>query len=220
MKLHWALAAADERGLIHRDIKPANIWLEGKKGRVKILDFGLARAIGEEGQITQQGAIVGTPAYMAPEQGQGKSLDGRCDLFSLGCVLYRLATGELPFRGSDMVSTLMAVATENPAPPVSLNLELPVELSDFIMQLLAKNQKDRPESAQAVADTLAEMARERAFPVWTNVGVRRVPGPISPAGPRRRYRRSLFLAVALVLLVSVGYWLRATFYALKRRMER
>ncbi len=154
------LAAAHERGLIHRDIKPANVWLEGKKGRVKILDFGLARAATGEAHLTQSGAIVGTPAYMAPEQAQGKNLDPRADLFSLGCVLYRTATGEAPFRGADMISTLMAVATENPAPPVSLNVEMPAELSDLIMQLLAKKPEDRPESAQALAEILERMAHE------------------------------------------------------------
>src|SRR5262249_24075084 len=96
------LAAAHKRGLIHRDIKPANIWLEAQAGepgpfdtagRVKILDFGLARSSAQEGQITQQGTILGTPEYMAPEQVEGRSLDHRCDLFSLGCVLYRMATG-------------------------------------------------------------------------------------------------------------------------------
>ena len=91
------LAAAHKKGLIHRDIKPANLWLE-ETGRVKILDFGLARAAADSGQLTQSGAIIGTPAYMAPEQVDGKTLDARCDLFSLGCVLYRLSTGELPFQ--------------------------------------------------------------------------------------------------------------------------
>ena len=81
------LAAAHDKGLIHRDIKPANIWLEGKKGRVKILDFGLARAAADDSHLTQTGAILGTPAYMAPEQAGGEKVDPRCDLFSLGCVL-------------------------------------------------------------------------------------------------------------------------------------
>src|SRR5580658_9826283 len=88
-----ALGAAHASGLIHRDIKPGNIWLEAPRGRVKILDFGLARAASQDAGLTQQGAIVGTPAYMAPEQARGASVDARCDLFSLGVVLYRLCTG-------------------------------------------------------------------------------------------------------------------------------
>ncbi len=176
-----ALAAAHRRDLIHRDIKPANIWLEAEPppssgaaasasasstagGRVKILDFGLARAVGGGGQLTQHGAILGTPAYMAPEQAQGKDLDGRCDLFSLGCVLYRLATGEPAFRGNDVVSTLMAVATEEPPPPASLNVELPAELSDLVMRLLAKDPDQRPPSAGAVAESLQEIEK-RLCPV-------------------------------------------------------
>jgi serine/threonine protein kinase len=93
------LAAAHRHGFIHRDIKPANLWLEGEARRVKILDFGLARAASEEAALTQSGAIVGTPQYMAPEQAGGAPVDTRCDLFSLGCVLYRLCTGILPFKG-------------------------------------------------------------------------------------------------------------------------
>jgi serine/threonine protein kinase len=96
------LAAAHEHGLIHRDIKPGNVWLDRRSGRVKILDFGLARGTGQtdEPQLTLAGSIIGTPAYMAPEQAQGQTLDGRCDLFSLGCILFRSLTGVLPFPGS------------------------------------------------------------------------------------------------------------------------
>jgi serine/threonine protein kinase/formylglycine-generating enzyme required for sulfatase activity/lysophospholipase L1-like esterase/DNA-directed RNA polymerase subunit RPC12/RpoP len=150
------LAAAHEKGLVHRDIKPANLWLEAPKGRVKILDFGLARAAADNAQLTQQGAIIGTPAYMAPEQAAGTPVDGRCDLFSLGCVLYRLATGQLPFKGNDTVSTLVAVATENPRPPGELRPELPARLSELILQLLAKKPEGRPASAKVVAEALRD----------------------------------------------------------------
>jgi len=205
------LAAAHERGLIHRDIKPANVWLEGKKGRVKILDFGLARAANDEAHLTQSGAFVGTPAYMAPEQAQGKNIDPRSDLFSLGCVLYRMATGKIPFRGAYIHSTLMAVATENPAPPVSLNFELPTELSDLIMQLLAKNPEDRPESAQAVAETLGRMALDRQPPKAAKTGARQKEPKVAKPGARpvrsRRGRRIAVAVVGLALLVPLGYWL-------------
>ena len=93
------LAAAHAVGLVHRDIKLANLWLEAPKGRVKILDFGLARATAQDAGLTQQGTIIGTPAYMAPEQARGDNVDARSDLFSLGVVLYRLCCGKQPFQG-------------------------------------------------------------------------------------------------------------------------
>jgi hypothetical protein len=158
------LAAAHAQGLIHRDIKPANLWLEGERRRVKVLDFGLARAAAGDSQLTQSGVIVGTPAYMAPEQAAGKPVDGRCDLFSLGCVLYRCSTGELPFRGPDTISTLMAVAMEQPRPPRAANADVPPALSDLIMRLLAKNPAGRPASARDVQLALEVIAREPAAP--------------------------------------------------------
>jgi serine/threonine protein kinase/DNA-directed RNA polymerase subunit RPC12/RpoP len=151
------LAAAHACGLVHRDIKPANLWLEEGTGRVKILDFGLARAAQDNAHLTQSGAIIGTPAYMAPEQANGNTVDGRTDLFSLGCVLYRLSTGSLPFKGSDALSTLVAIATENPRAPRELNPALPPRLSDLVMQLLEKDPGKRPASADQVAARLASL---------------------------------------------------------------
>lgn len=156
------LAGAHKRGLIHRDIKPANIWLEAETNRVKILDFGLARTTGDQAHLTHQGAIVGTPAYMAPEQGKGQEVDQRCDLFSLGCVLYRMATGRAPFSGTDVVSTLVSVATETPRPPQVLEPGLPMALSELIMSMLAKDAANRPVSAQAVAVALDHIAIGRS----------------------------------------------------------
>lgn len=155
------LAAAHQRGLIHRDIKPANLWLEGESARVKILDFGLARSAAGESNLTQEGAIIGTPSYMAPEQAGG-TVDARVDLFSLGVVLYQMFTGTLPFKGVDTVSTLVAVAMHHPDPPAAVNPRVPLTLSDFVMKLLEKEPANRPASASKVVETLAKLERQAA----------------------------------------------------------
>ena len=152
------LAAAHAKGLIHRDVKPANIWLEGPAGHVKILDFGLARARSDQGNLTQSGAIIGTPAYMAPEQAGGEAVDHHCDLFSLGCVLYRTCTGEMAFKGANTMAILSALALHDPLPPAELNAEVPVELSDLVMELLSKKANGRPKSARMVVERLKELA--------------------------------------------------------------
>ncbi len=150
------LAAAHKLGLVHRDIKPGNVWLEAPNGRVKILDFGLAKPVEgtDSAELTAMGSLVGTPAYMAPEQGRGQTLDGRADLFSLGCVLYRLCTGKLPFARSTLMSILIAVATEEPTPVRELNPNVPEPLAELIRRLMAKNAADRPVNAQAVVKEL------------------------------------------------------------------
>ncbi len=188
-----ALAAAHEHGLIHRDIKPANMFLEvvrrpnpAVRARVKLLDFGLAWVKQQEGRLTQKGMIVGTPAYMAPEQTQGQAVDFRCDLFSLGCVLYQAATGRRPFDRSDVVSTLLAVANDTPPAPHTLDGKIPVAFSELVMQLLAKNPADRVTSASALAQALAELER----------GTVLVPVPASApvARPRRPLPQGNWLA--------------------------
>jgi WD40 repeat protein/serine/threonine protein kinase len=151
------LAAAHKAGLIHRDIKPTNIWLEGPQARVKILDFGLARAASQDAGLTQPGAIIGTPSYMAPEQASGEAVDARCDLWSLGVVLYRMGTGTLPFRGKDTVSTLLAVAMNEPLAPAEIKPEVPAGLSELVMRLLAKNRDQRIASADEVIQALQEL---------------------------------------------------------------
>lgn len=153
------LAAAHARGLIHRDIKPDNLWLEAQTGRIKILDFGLARVNTDSAQLSQAGVILGTPAFMAPEQARGDSVDHRADLFSLGCVLYWLCTNERPFKGPDVLSTLTALASHDPQPPQTLSVDIPAALSELIMQLLQKDPGRRPAFSQAVADSLAAIER-------------------------------------------------------------
>jgi serine/threonine protein kinase len=157
------LAAAHERGLVHRDIKPANLWLEAGDGapegpfpggRVKVLDFGLARAASSTARVTQEGVVVGTPAYMAPEQAHDQAVDGRADLFSLGAVLYHLLTGRPPFGGENTLAVLRAVAEDQPPPPRELDPAVPAALSDLVMRLLAKRPDDRPGSAREVVKAL------------------------------------------------------------------
>jgi WD40 repeat protein/tRNA A-37 threonylcarbamoyl transferase component Bud32 len=148
------LHAAHRCGLIHRDIKPANIWLDSDTGRVKILDFGLARAQEEEIKLTQENAVIGTPAFMAPEQARGEPLTAQSDLFSLGCVLYFMASGQLPFKASTTIATLNAINTSQPPAPAAANSKIPKELSRVIMKLLEKQPADRPASALVVAEFL------------------------------------------------------------------
>ncbi|MFN4259112.1 MAG: serine/threonine-protein kinase, partial [Gemmataceae bacterium] len=157
------LSAAHDQGLIHRDIKPSNLWVEPVKGgRVKILDFGLARSVENDAHLTQEGVFLGTPQYMAPEQAQGGAVDARCDLFSLGVVLYRMTTGELPFVGQDVTSTLMSVVMHQPAPVQEINPAIPAALSDLTMRLLEKDREKRPASAAEMIGALTEIERELA----------------------------------------------------------
>ncbi|MCE9567872.1 MAG: protein kinase [Planctomycetes bacterium] len=159
------LAAAHEKGLVHRDIKPANIWLEGKKLRVKVLDFGLARLASEtgdnteheDGPVTYEGAIIGTPSYMSPEQGRGATVDARTDLWSLGIMLYQMTTGELPFQGANTLAILNSLAMQNPPAPIERNPAVSSVLSHLVMRLLAKDPALRPPSADAIAEELRQI---------------------------------------------------------------
>jgi serine/threonine protein kinase len=161
-EISLGLSAAHRLGLVHRDVKPGNIWLESPAGRVKILDFGQARAEHEDVQITQSGAIMGTPAFMSPEQAEGEPVGAASDLFSLGCVLYRICSGRLPFEGKTILSVLSALASQTPRPPLDLRSDLPAELSALIMRLLEKSPLLRPGSAQEVADALRAIERRLA----------------------------------------------------------
>jgi serine/threonine protein kinase len=154
------LSAAHAKGLIHRDVKPRNIWLEGPAGHVRLLDFGLARAVQADVEMTPSGAVLGTPAYMAPEQAKGEPVDHRADLFNVGCVLYRMSTGQRPFRGNDTMSLLLALATATPTPPRNLNPNIPTGLAALITQLLEKDREKRPASAGEVVDRLAALERD------------------------------------------------------------
>jgi serine/threonine protein kinase len=162
------LAAAHAKGLVHRDIKPGNIWLEAPNGRVKLLDFGLARPAGPDvpgpDRLTGSGLVVGTPGYMSPEQARGVALDERTDLFSLGAVLYLLCTGTEPFAGANPTAILTALAVDQQKPAREMNPKVPAALSDLIDRLLEKKPTDRPASAAEVAKALRQIERGQVPP--------------------------------------------------------
>lgn len=153
MQTAAGLAAAHEKGLIHRDIKPGNILLEKSGQRVKLTDFGLARAA-EDMRLTRSGLVAGTPLYMSPEQATGEELDVRSDLFSLGVVLYELAAGQPPFTGKTPLAVLKRVTDEKQASLRERDPDLPEWFSNLVDRLLAKKPEDRFQTAREVANTL------------------------------------------------------------------
>jgi serine/threonine protein kinase len=191
-----ALAAAHSHGLIHRDIKPGNLWLETVDGRpeafrVRVLDFGLARPVEACEGLTQTGMIVGSPGYMAPEQVDGLELDARADLFSLGCVLYLLATGQPAFPGDTLTAKVKALATRDPEAPHLANAAVPRPLSALILHLLVKQRDGRPASAIEVVRRLEEIGRDPTPPAPTPPLRKPLTAPPTPAAtaPRRSLQR-------------------------------
>jgi serine/threonine-protein kinase len=153
MQTASGLAAAHAQGLVHRDIKPANIMLENGIERVRITDFGLARAVGDA-SVTQSGAVAGTPQYMAPEQAGGEAVDQRADLFALGSVLYAMCTGHAPFRGNSGLAVIRQVCDAEPTPIRAINSEVPVWLEGIVRKLHAKDPEQRFQSAADIAELL------------------------------------------------------------------
>jgi serine/threonine protein kinase len=149
------LAAAHAQGLVHRDIKPANILLENGVERVRITDFGLARAVDDASQ-TQSGFIAGTPQYMAPEQARGEPVDHRSDLFSLGSVMYTMCSGHPPFRAETTLAVLRRICEESPRPLQEINPDVPDWLQAIISKLHARESSDRFQSAAEVAALLEQ----------------------------------------------------------------
>jgi serine/threonine protein kinase len=214
------LAAAHDKGLVHRDVKPANVWLEAGTGRVKLLDFGLALAR-DNSHLTHSGFVIGTPAFMAPEQARGEPLDGRSDLFSLGIVLYMVTTGERPFDGTTAMAVMRNLELHHPARVNVKRVDVPAPFSNLIMELLAKDRKDRPVSAAVVADRLArpEMVRPTHLPVAppaspvTPIPVSGPPGAGWPPPPHRPGpTTSLVRIVLMISVTAVGLMLYWHFY--------
>ncbi|MFO0941190.1 MAG: serine/threonine-protein kinase [Pirellulales bacterium] len=153
------LAAAHEQGIVHRDIKPANILLEDSVERLLITDFGLARTV-DDASLTHTGVVAGTPNYMSPEQAKGEQADHRTDLFSLGAVLYFVATGHPPFRAERAMGVLNRICHERHRPVWQVNSAIPDELSMVIDRLLEKRPSRRFANATNVAETLARILQQ------------------------------------------------------------
>lgn len=203
------LAAAHAQGVIHRDVKPGNVMLEGGE-RVKIADFGLARAASDNVDLTSAGRALGTPTYMAPEQVSGKKIDARADLFALGCVMFAMVNGRSPFHGQNVLEIAHNVLHLEPPRLDVAGGDVPPFYADVVARLLEKDPTRRYQSAAEVADIL-----NRHLTQLNQATSDELPGLLAPADVRRvppgRWGKPLAAAVAgltLILLVAAGsLWL-------------
>lgn len=195
------LAAAHKQGLIHRDIKPANVLMEKDVSRVMITDFGLARAV-DDVMMTQSGCLAGTPGYMAPEQVRGEPVDSRSDLFSLGSLLYFIATGYEPFRADGAYAAMLKIINSRSPSARSLNPDVPDVLNRIIDRLLEKKPADRIQSAEELESLLTRLLAHMQQPSEN-------PQPyVKPARSRQRLVvRRIVMALGAIGLIGYLAWI-------------
>ena len=206
-----AISAAHEKGITHRDLKPANI-IVGDDGRLKVLDFGLAKLIEKDADaaaematehLTEEGQILGTVAYMSPEQAEGKKVDHLSDVFSLGIILYEMLTGQQPFRGDSKISIMSSIIKDKPASITELKAELPRHMGRIIQHCLEKEPQRRFQSALDLRNELEELKKE------IDSGEVLTTGLSHPAPPVSSTSRLLpkMAAAAAVVVVGLVAWL-------------
>ena len=193
-----ALRFAHDAGFIHRDIKPDNI-LFTDSGRAVLADFGIAKAVSGFVAATGANMTIGTPHYLSPEQAQGRAMDGRTDLYSLGVTLYNASTGNLPFRSTDWFELARMHVEEAPARPRSLRPDLSERVERIILKLMAKHPDDRYQTARDLEQDLAEI--QRASRATATFGSSTTSAPPVESGTRRRWIRNV-LAVVVVIVVA------------------
>ena len=211
LQIASGLAAAHSQGLVHRDIKPENILIDNRVNRVVITDFGLARREAEQ-PMTQAGCLAGTLNYMSPEQAQGKDVDARSDLFSLGSVLYYLATGETPFSSDSPMGVILQVTKEPHADARTLNPEISATLSNTIDRLLEKEPAHRFQSAVDLESFLEQFIAHLHQP--TNKHLPKVPQSKSKKNLRVGVPQ-LALTVLVVAAMASAFWLGSMWFKKK-----
>ena len=201
------LQAALEGGLVHRDIKPSNLLLR-PDGVVKIVDFGLSKEVSKDDTLTEEGIVLGTPHYLSPEQGRGKPVDHRSDIYALGATFYHMVTGKPPFEGRSQVSIIVAHVEEDPPSPRTLCSNVPDALSEVIGKMMARKVTDRYETYDQLVEDL-ELLEKGKSPVHTGGGTGRFSSKRTPA-----IVRTLGYGVAVLALIILTA--TATSYALHK----